>query len=31
MKPHMHEARPNPGDLEIAQTRISEEKKIRPI
>jgi len=31
MKPHMHEARPNPGHLEIGAARISEEKKIRPI
>jgi len=30
MKPHMHEARPNPGHLEIAQTRISEEKIKNP-
>jgi hypothetical protein len=30
MKPHMHEARPNPDHLEIAQTRISEEKIKNP-
>jgi hypothetical protein len=30
MKPHMHKARPNPGHLEIAQTRISEEKIKNP-
>jgi hypothetical protein len=31
MKPDMHKAPPHPGQLEIAKTRIPEEKKIRPI